>query len=337
MPGSKRSDFEPWSVRDRYEAIRTPLDAVVGDLKGHLAEFCRRLRIYAPRIEGRTKDTHSLLLKIFRKEREGRVYSDPLVETSDKVGVRADLVYAGDVDRLVALIRQSTDIFEPITDADVEDKRLTLGSDRVGYLGVHISVVPKELRGLAPALARCEIQIRTNAQAAWAMASHDLVYKPLVPISEMEKRRVNRLTALMELFDEQVDYARDAATNSEQYPLAVIVAALESARFQFLGTEYDIRTTAEIVRALEGNQTAATASELVSRMSAFVAENQSALSTLLRGKYPLLTSQPEAILIYMRLEEDRFAIDSRWTEAGLSRRLLEELADAWGKPLAEAL
>lgn len=324
-------------VRDRYEAIRGSLDAIAVDLKAVLADFCRQLRIYAPRIEGRTKETRSLLLKIVRKEREGRTFGDPLVEIGDKVGVRADLVYFNDVDRLVERISQASDIFEQISEDDIEDKRLSLQIDRVGYIGVHISVTPRKRRGLDASMARCEIQIRTNAQAAWAMASHDLVYKPMVPLSGLDTRRVYRLTALMELFDEQVGQARSAALSSRDYPLAVIVSALENVRFEFVNTEYDKQLTADILRALEGDITAESAFRLSHDIEDFSRTNALDLGRLLVGSYPLLTSQPEAILIYMRLEADRFSLEQQWIDAGLPRSLLVDMADAWGKPLPEPI
>lgn len=329
------SDYE--DIRGDFEKIEEQLQRIATSLQEWLYRACSSLGIYAPRIEGRCKTARSLVLKVIRKDQEGRPYVRPLEQMSDKVGVRADLIYAHNVDRLVALIRESSDIFEPIDDDAIDDKRETLGEDQVGYSGVHIDVVPKERFGLAYELAVCEIQVRTNAQAAWAMASHQLVYKPLVDLNSSDRRRVNRLTALVELFDEQVAYANELMKSDESYPLALVLDRLETARYRFTSTDIDRALTHEIVSNLVAFESADDATSFADQLDIFVDKNSEVLRTVMASEYPLLASQPEAILLFYLLEQNSFDLQQKWAKAGLSNSLLDSIANKWGAPLPTPL
>lgn len=325
-------------LRNAFEDIHPQLEKVVEDVKAWLDVACRELGIYAPRIEGRTKEPHSFLLKIIRKQQEGKPYTDPLRQITDKAGTRADVVYANDVDRLLARVRAAAgETFEEITDDDVDDKREKLEADQVGYVGVHVDVTPIERHGLPEELARCEIQIRTNAMAAWAMASHQLVYKPPVARTTAEKRRVNRLTTLLELFDEQVTVAQEAMKKTDEYPAAIVVDALQSARFRFSGAHYDRVLTGAIVTALLPAADAESAEAFARDLDAFVANNEDRLREILSGTRPALVAQPEAILIFLLLDRDRFKVQQAWAQTNLPNALLEDLAGEWGVALPEPL
>lgn len=319
-------------LRAEYESIRPHLETIAQDLSAWLTEACRRLGIYAPRVDARAKETHSYLTKIASRSIKGQPFGDPLREMTDKIGARADLVYDADVDRLVAAICAATDTFEAAP--RVVDKRQH-DENAIGYSGVHVDVVPLELRGLERALAGCELQIRTNAQAAWAMASHQLVYKAPIDLPPRERRNVNRLTVLLELFDEQVAAAHDVMTGSTGYPLAIIVHALQAARSRFLGSRYDEALTRTIVTALAPVDDAEKSRELVVRLHAFVAEREAALAEVVPSLRPALVGQPEALLVFMRLDEDRYTLAQEWTDAGFDFDLLRDLAGAWAVNLPD--
>jgi len=317
-------------LREQYLFIRPQLDQLVEDLKGWLAIWCNELKVYSPRIEGRAKECHSLLNKVLERQMDGKPYADPLTDLSDKVGVRADVIYASDIDRLVDRIREATDALEAITDKNIDDKRFSLSENEVGYSGVHVDVVPLERRGLARRHAKCEIQIRTNAQAAWAMASHELAYKPAVKRTKRDKRKVFRLTALLELFDEQISQSRKALMSDPNYPAAKVIEALRDARFRFRAGEFNPVLTQDIVSRLVETQELKNADELVTGIMKFAVEHATRLENVLSRDYPSLVAQPEAILIFKMLENDPYACQERWAEAGLPNGLLEKMANAWG-------
>lgn len=324
-------------LRQKYLAMRPRLEELAKDLKKSLMVWCNELRIYSPRIEERVKESHSLLNKILQRKLERRPYADPLADVSDKVGVRADVIYGSDIDRLVDRIHRATDVFERIEDDDIDDKRFSLSANEVGYSGVHIDVVPRERRGLARKHTTCEIQIRTNAQAAWAMASHELAYKPVVKRTDGDKRRVFRLTALLELFDEQISQSRDELMSDPNYPLGKLIQALRDARFQFRAGESNPALTHDMVSRLADVQSLKDVDELVDNVSKFTHEYDRKLRDVLTRDYPSLLSQPEAILIFMNLESDIYNSQELWERAGLPNGLLEKMANAWGKRLPPPL
>lgn len=319
------------NLRERYETILPQLVELCNSLTSILQQACQDSGIYSPRIDGRAKATHSFLLKAFRKERDGKAYSDPIREMSDKVGVRADLIYYENINRLIDYLRSLEGVFEPIADADIDDKQRTLGENEIGYSGVHINVVPLAREGLDRETARCEIQIRTNAQAAWAMASHELVYKPLIELTASEKRRVNRLTALLELFDEQVAQVNSTMKTDKSYPLAKVLDALKIIRFRFNAAPFDHTLTRDIASKLVEVNDAQVAETLTLNIESFANEHANKLKALMQKEYPLLSSQPEALLIFYQLENiGAFELKRNWTSAKLPYQLLDDMATAWG-------
>ena len=45
-----------------------------------------------------------------------------------------------------------------------------------------------------------------------------------------------------------------------------------------------------------------------------------------------LISQPESLLVFERIEHDRFRLAERWAQA-LPTGMLTQMADMWGKPV----
>lgn len=325
--------MEPDELRQAYEGIRPALESVCRDLRGWLQGAARQSGVVEPRIEGRVKAPHSLIKKALRRERENRPWGDPLRESSDKVGVRADVVYRADVVRLREEILAAGDVIET---TKVDDKLETqLGEDRLGYHGVHFDVVPRRLpSGLDREMATCEIQLRTNAQAAWAMATHDLTYKAPVDPPRPLKRKINRLTALLELFDEGVEQARAEMMAADGYPLVILIDALEAAWMHHMADHYDRDLTREIVTTLIGDMAAEEAHDLARRLAEFRTRNDEKLRTLIQptARNPFMT-QPEAVLIFYLLDDDPFALQRRWIDKQWPHPLLEDLANEWGERL----
>lgn len=316
-------------LRAAYDEVTPDLKRICADLKAWLTGTCRRLGIHDPRIEARVKTPHSFLLKAYRRDViERRPWSDPLVEASDKVGARADLVYEENVTRLAQEIKMATDVFEVLKE-DVK-RESTLGVDRLGYHGIHFDVRPVALpEGMDPAHAICEIQLRTNAQAAWSMGTHDLIYKAPVEPGDRLRRQVNRLTALLELFDEEVTRVRTEMMGKEGYPSAILIGALEAARMRYIAEPYDRALTRDIVDALVGDIDGDTAHQTAREIEQYRELRDDKLAAVVGGTHNPVLAQPESILVFMRLERNPFEVVHTWVEKGLPPRLLEELAAAW--------
>lgn len=153
-------------------------------------------------IQGRSKEPDSLRDKIKRKK-----YTSPLEEITDLAGVRVVCNYEPNLSVIGEFVRQNFLVHEHI------DKAHTLGVDRMGYHGSHYVVSLgnrysgarydkiKELK--------CEIQIRTVLQDAWALISHHLVYKDEATIPERLRRDLNNVASLLEIAQGVFDTVRD--------------------------------------------------------------------------------------------------------------------------------
>lgn len=331
---------DPEKLGGDYQELVPSLEQVCESLKSWLQDSVRQLGIADARIEGRVKKVHSMVNKALRRELQGRAWDDPLVDASDKVGLRVDVVYADQVDKLSDHIVGATDVF---AETEKDDKREKLKDREFDYQGVHIDVIPAELpEGLAAEHARCEIQVRTNAQSAWAMALHDLTYKPPegVELPAGLWRSTYRLTALLELFDEGVSDAKAQMMGAEGYPLAIVAAALEAQRSRFTFMHHDRLLTRQILADLGVvPDDPEAARNLADAVEAFVDENEAKLRGLyeqhLESAKPALLVQPEAILVFYLLDDDRFAVPGMWKDAEVPYKSLEALADIWGVPLPE--
>lgn len=315
----------PDEIVAAYNELEPALQETRKRLEDQVQRVAKSIGIEKPRVDSRVKDLDSLLLKVHRKEVDGEPWADPMVEASDKIGVRVDVVHLHEVDELTDALVAERGLFED--EPEVDDKRLSsLGADKLGYQGVHVDVVPRDRpEELRAELAKCEIQIRTNAQSAWAMATHDLTYKGGVQ-DDWLKRRVNRLTALLELVDEGIRDARETILNSGNYPLATLIDTLTRARVRFTTRTSDRELThSVIVRLVEPEQ----AVDLVPRVEHFVEDRSDRLADVLTRDVDPVVRQPESILAFMLLEEDVTGTQERWIEVGLPNGVLERLALEW--------
>lgn len=152
-------------------------------------------------VRARAKDVESFRGKVTR---ENKNYSDPLNEITDLCGVRI-------VGYDVATTHRIRDVIQKNFDVDPEnsvDKAKVLGPDQFGYLSVHLVVRLNEQRRQLPeygafANMKAEIQVRTALQHAWASLDHGLRYKARSDVPKELQRSLYRISALLELADEE--------------------------------------------------------------------------------------------------------------------------------------
>lgn len=308
------------SVGARYDEIESELQEMALELERHLYGLVARTGVKGANVSSRVKQKDSFLKKALQKSVEGGPWKDPIVDCTDKVGGRVDVVYRADVLKLAEEIKSDG----KLSVQKVDDKALGLGADSLGYGGVHIDAF---LAGHEDEFAICEIQLRTHAQAAWAMASHELSYKGPVEPTDEQKRGLNRLTALVELFDEEVDRISEEIMNSPGFPLSTLIRTLESLWLTKVGKPYREDLTAAVVTSLLGGMSEDEAHSLSEQISAFADEHSEELLEAIQGldHDPLMT-QPELLLIYYELCEDKYAFLDLWIEKGFDPRLLDEVA-----------
>jgi putative GTP pyrophosphokinase len=151
-------------------------------------------------ISYRLKDSKSLYEKA---KRPGKNYNS-ISDITDLVGLRVITYLPEDVDKVADVVNSEFTIDE----VNSIDKRLTNDPHRFGYGSDHricsLNHHRVELNEYsAYSGLKCEIQIRTILQHAWAEIEHDLGYKSDVGIPVSFKRRFSRLAALLESADEE--------------------------------------------------------------------------------------------------------------------------------------
>lgn len=178
-------------------------------LQGLLGSILQDEGIGIHSITYRVKDPTQLEEKLTRP---GKHY-ERLADVTDLLGLRIITYFADDVDRVVKVVDREVEI-----DAERSvDKRPLNDPDRFGYASVHrICKLPEVRTQLAEYRAfadlRCEIQIRSILQHAWAEIEHDLGYKAANGIPVHLRRRFSMLAGLLELADDQFMRLRDDLT-----------------------------------------------------------------------------------------------------------------------------
>lgn len=184
-----------------YTAVRATYEDFSGKLKGLIEALLDQSNIQFQVVEHRTKTVESFREKITRANKN---YSDPLREIKDLAGLRIIAYYSEDVESMCKLFENE---FEIDTQNSV-DKGKLLQPNEFGYRSIHyIAVLPVQRRELLEwirfAGLSFEIQIRTVVQHAWAAISHALDYKSDEDVPSQFKRKLSRLSGLLELADEE--------------------------------------------------------------------------------------------------------------------------------------
>lgn len=157
-------------------------------------------------ITSRLKTRESLAEKIDRKQGK---YSN-ISDITDIVGVRIITYYSDNVDKISEIIEREFDV-----DAENSiDKRESLEPDRFGYCSVHyvVKLLPKRLAFCeykAFEELKCEIQIRSVLQHAWAEIEHDIGYKSEITIPKEMRRNFSRIAGLLEIADKEFNQIRE--------------------------------------------------------------------------------------------------------------------------------
>lgn len=148
-------------------------------------------------ISWRVKSFESFTAKVLRKR-----YDHPFDQCTDLVGARVVCLFPDDIDRVAAAVRSVLDVKE------VVDKRPT-EPDRFRYDALHMVVAVNRKnsgsRARDFASLRCEIQIRSLLQDAWATAEHSLRYKSDQPFPQRLNRQLHELNAVLSSAETQLN------------------------------------------------------------------------------------------------------------------------------------
>lgn len=329
---SRPDKHELDELRIRYSADRPIYSALANEVIRRLTEGARSCGLLH-HCYGRAKEVDSFVKKALQKG-----YPDPYNDIRDKAGVRLILTYLDDLELAEDLIRQ---IF---TVKDYTNKSDQLGEQELGYHGVHFEVELIGRTGFEVAGNSvdatgyiCEIQVQTRAQNLWNDISHALLYKPEHPMPEDVRRRIYRLVALMEIFDDELMAARHAVRGQPISEPVSMASLLEHHYHELTDVPFSSSLSLDAIewlRELLSDDEAQRFGEVIRQ---FVDRHENQLKEMYSDYSQVVAAnpfifQPESILILERLEHDPFELRDRWaSEYPLS--LLEELAEIWGAPI----
>lgn len=201
----KESILEDYKKNTKtYHAFRERIINLLNDLLS-------TERLVVHQLVGRTKSLESLSKKI--DDKNGKYKS--IDDITDIIGIRIITYLESDIDPIAELIGK-----EFIKDVENSIYKRKLQADRFGYKSLHVVV---SLNGSRINLKeykrykdfKCEIQIRSILQHAWAEIEHDLGYKGEISIPEQYKRSFIRVSALLETADIEFDRLKTELANYE--------------------------------------------------------------------------------------------------------------------------
>ncbi len=185
-----------------------------------IGDLLRQNDLIVHNLSGRVKENQSLARKIEKKIDK---YSS-INDITDIVGIRIITHLESEVDIVEKLIRDEFKIDEE----NSIDKR-ELNNDQFGYRSLHLVISLNDLRDNLTEYSayknlKCEIQIRSILQHAWAEIEHDLGYKGKIQIPDQYKRNFNRLSALLETADKEFDRLKKELSNYENKVSHLIIS-----------------------------------------------------------------------------------------------------------------
>ncbi len=276
----------------------------------------------------RPKEFASLVRKALRKG-----YINPLRESKDLAGLRITIPFTRLRPDVIAVIH---DRFLATED---DDKVAHYGSRELGYLGYHLQVGFKaeDVTQSELATRTAELQIQTRAESAWADASHDLTYKAAMELPATLERRVNRLLALVELFDLEMDGAQTELLNLDGFPAARMLQVLDRFFLPLARRDYDRELSTYVLTGLASAFRPEELARFDVVVDRFVSDARSRIiDTYAQSAddpfaHPMLF-QPEALVVFERLVNSPTALRDAWDER-LPPDLLDSLAELWGSAI----
>jgi ppGpp synthetase/RelA/SpoT-type nucleotidyltranferase len=199
--------MKPDEVVSKYLSELQPVYKLFATKVQELADSILKTQLIVPHsITSRAKSAPSLKEKI---ERDTTAYENPLIGITDLAGVRIITYFPKDVDRIIPLLESNF----VIDRENSVDKRKAADPTVFGYASVHLVVELTESRCQLPEYAvfkglKCEIQVRTILQHAWAEIEHDIAYKSTEEIPFELRHKFASLAGLLEVADREFELLR---------------------------------------------------------------------------------------------------------------------------------
>ena len=191
-------------IMNEFSRMRETYRRMQDDLTGILGAMLKRENISISTLAIRIKEKEALRRKIIYKRKYQK-----LSDITDVIGCRIITLFEDDVERVFALVQREFEVVEV-----VDHRRKMQETTEFGYNSLHVIVRFSPVRlqlteYAAYADVKFEIQIRSALQHAWAEVEHGLGYKNEYEVPRTVRRRLSRLSASLELLDEEFMHIRD--------------------------------------------------------------------------------------------------------------------------------
>jgi ppGpp synthetase/RelA/SpoT-type nucleotidyltranferase len=326
------NDQEESVIREEYAQKRYLYEGFCREALRQLDQVIQQEAIaLAFPIEHRVKALESILEKRMRMPLDTRSIAD----MRDIAGLRIIILFRRDIKRVTELIQNNFRV------THMEDVQARLEADRFGYASIHFEVQPREdwltvpswnpLAGLTG-----EIQLRTASQHIWATSSHLLQYKREANVPIPIRRAINRVAALLELVDLELDRVLDERVG---YQTAVSNAAPQDNLLDVDVLRQALRRYLPAQNMDESDQLLL--SELLDECKEFGVNTESQLCALLNKQADAMRKAEELALSSTRdkrkrsgyaYEPDRLKKGVYFTHVGLTR---QALGSEFGQPFVE--
>lgn len=204
----------PQAIRDalaQYAVRRPALIATTDHYLALVTSLLDDAGINYLSVTARTKTPESFAAKAERSVDGQRLYSNPLAEITDQVGLRVITYLRDDVTAVANLLGDELQLLD---DRDMGQE--TASEGRWGYASRHLLLAVEGEQQPA------SVQVRTVLQHAWAEFEHDIRYKGSIPEGDAPDldRRFTLAAGLLELADREFTGIRDRlrASTPDQQP-----------------------------------------------------------------------------------------------------------------------
>lgn len=210
------------SIEQKFKELEAKYNNLIVHLEANINQLLKDNLIDISELTPRIKSLNSFIEKIERKK-----YQNPFDDIEDICGLRIVCYYPSDIEKISTIIKNEFNIIKD------DNKTAELENDKFGYRSYHFIATIKKEWEYTPAFKglsdyKFEIQVRTILMHAWASINHKLQYKHEDDIAPKLKRDLFRLSALVEMADEQFDKVRQ---EKNDYILTLIDSSKEEKTF----------------------------------------------------------------------------------------------------------
>ena len=185
------------NIQEYYSSKKASYDIFTSELVRLIQSLLNDKNIVVHSVSGRAKSIESYLEK-------AKKYKKPEKEITDYIGLRVITYVNSDIEKICSVIEEQ---FEVDKNRSI-NKTKKLKPDQVGYRSIHYILKINSQRRKLPEYNKMkdicfEIQVRTLLEHTWAEIEHDRSYKFHGILPENIKRRLNLLSAVLEIADNE--------------------------------------------------------------------------------------------------------------------------------------